>query len=149
MDRRAFTRWQRRAAVAVIAVWAGVSLARVTLLVESPRLLTGEEVEPIAAFAQSVIPSDEKFLWVDTIEFGPERGTAPRLAYELYPRREFDIGGLKTEQEVKDTMREHGIRFVVVTYAPYYGGHWITKNPSGFKRFELDPDRYVLELVSE
>lgn len=140
--------WRRRALFGTAAVWGIVSLARLTRLVDPP-VPPGPELDTgLLAFFKRVIPADAGCLLVLPGEFGSDTGSAPRLRYELYPRRYDDIRASAGEAASREVMRRGGLRFVVVPDASRYAPEsWLRQARDWLRRIELDSNRYVLEVV--
>jgi hypothetical protein len=136
--------WQRTAALVVVAVWAIVALARLTRLVEPAEVPIGEEVASFVAFAAQTIPADGGYLYVQPTEFGSDSGVAPRLRYELHPRRYEDIRASEDEAAARQVMARNRLRYVVVPQAHLLPpSHWARQAP-GWSRTDLSGDAYVL-----
>src|SRR2546423_10415517 len=77
---------RQQIALVLVAVWALVSLARLTRLVESPEPPPGQSLVPLLPFLRETIPPDAGYLLVLPTAFGADTGDGPRIRYELYPR---------------------------------------------------------------
>jgi hypothetical protein len=142
--------WRRRAALGVFGLWAVLSLARLSRLVEPGEPPPGQDlVSPLLEFFRARIPADAGYLFVQPGEFGTDSGAGPRLRYELYPRRYDDVRASAAEGIVRDLMRREGLLFVVVPDASAYApDSWLRQPREWLRRVELDANRYVLEVVS-
>ena len=140
--------WWRRLALMALVVWAAVSLVRATRLVEAPEPPPGAEAVSALAFLRSTIPPDVGYLYVEPGEFGTDDGTGIRLRYELFPRPYDDTRASVDERTVRDIMQRQHLRYVVVVDASRYPPtHWLRQPREWLRRVELDPNRYVLEVV--
>jgi hypothetical protein len=139
---------RRRALLGVLGVWALVSLARLSRLVERPEPRPGQELLPLLEFLRATIPTDAGYLFVLPGEFGSDTGTAPRLRYELYPRAYDDVRASQDESNIRQVMRSGGLRFVVVADANQYPPtSWLRQPRDWLTRIDFDATRYVLEVI--
>ncbi len=142
-------RWRRRAALGVLGVWGVVSLARVALLVGPAETPPGDELSPLLDFLRARIPPSDGYLFVLPGEFGTDTGVGPRLRYELYPRNYDDVRAAQDESSIRQLMLSAGLRFIVVPDARLYQpSSWLRQPREWLKRIDLDPNRYLLEVVS-
>ena len=82
-------------------------------------------------------------------DFGTDTGTAPRLRYELYPRRYDDVRASADESSIRQLMQTTGLRFVVVPDASQYvATSWLRQPRDWLRRIDFDANRYLLEIVS-
>jgi len=140
--------WRRRFALGAVAAWAGVSLARLTRLVEPSTPPPGEEGAPVFGFFKAQVPADAGYLFVLPGEFGADTDLGPRLRYELYPRVYDDVRASQDEAFVRTLMSSERLRFIVVPDATQYSpGHWLRSTPAWLRRIDFDANRYVLEVV--
>jgi hypothetical protein len=141
--------WRRRSAVAVLGVWAVVSLARLTRLVER-ETPPGADLTPQALdFFRASIPTGSGYLFVEPGQFGTDTGTGQRLRYELYPRLYDDVRASVDEASVMQLMCSEGLDFVVVANANQYApDSWLREPRDWLRRIELDANRYVLARVA-
>jgi hypothetical protein len=141
--------WRRRAALGVLGLWGLVSLARLSRLVEPPEPPPGEAISPaLLDFFRATIPPDAGYLFVLPGEFGEDTGEAPRLRYELYPRRYDDLRSSADETRVRQLMLSTDLRFIVVPDARSYSPTSFVRQPRDWlRRFDFDADKYVLELA--
>jgi hypothetical protein len=143
------TMWRRRAALGVLGVWGLVSVARLSRLIEPPAPPPGQEVVPLLDFLRATIPVNAGFLYVLPGEFGTDTGTAPRLRYELYPRRYDDVRSGVDESTIRELMHTTGLGYIVVTDASQYPlTSWLRQPRDWVRRVEFDADRYVLAVVA-
>jgi hypothetical protein len=143
--------WRRRAALGVFGVWALVSVARLTRLVEPPEARPGQSVAAQLEFFRANIPSDAGFLYVVPREFaqGSDTGEAPRLRYELYPRPYDKVRASQDESSVRQLMQTEGLRFIVVPDASQYAATlWLRQPRDWLRRIDFDATSYLLELVA-
>jgi hypothetical protein len=141
--------WRRRAALGVAGAWALVSLVRLTRLLEPADAPPGQDVAPALSFFRANIPTDAGVLYVLPGEFGTDTGEAPRLRYELYPRKYDDVRASEDEASIRQLMQTTGLRFVVVPDATRYAPtSWLRQPRDWLRRIELDADRYLLEVVA-
>ena len=141
--------WRMRIGLGVLALWAVVSLARLTRLFEAPEAPPGQEAAPLLAFLRTEIPPDAGYLFVLPGEFGADTGLGPRLRYELYPRTYDDVRATQDEGTVRALMRSEQLRYVVVADASQYpAGHWLRNAPAWLRRVDFGANQYVLEVVS-
>jgi len=140
--------WRRRAALGVLGVWVLVGAARLTRLVEPPEAPPGQELGPFLEFFRAAIPADAAYLYVLPGDFGADTGTAPRLRYELAPRRYDDIRASEPESTIRQLMQATGLRFVVVPDASVYAAtSWLRQPREWLRRIDFDANRYLLEIV--
>jgi hypothetical protein len=134
----------------VLGLWGLVSLARLTRLVEPPDPRPGgAALDPLLDFARATIPPTVGYLFVLPGAFGTDDGTAPRLRYELAPRPYDDVRATVDEATVRSLLAAQGLRYVVVPDASRYPADaWLRQPRAWFRRLELDPQRYLLEVVS-
>jgi hypothetical protein len=143
--------WRRRAALGVLGIWGLVSLARLTRLIEMPETPPGQELTPLLDFLRANIPKDSSYLYVLPGEFGSgsDTGTAPRLRYELYPRRYDDIRASVDEASIQQLIHSTGVHFVVVPDASQYvPTSWLRQPRDWLRRIDFDANRYLLEVKS-
>jgi hypothetical protein len=162
--------FRRRALLGVLGLWALVSAARLTRLVEPPEPPPGQDLvapqNPDASarssarsspqpgtlldFFRSHIPRDAGYLFVLPGEFGtPDSGDGPRLRYELYPRIYDDVRASVDESNIRQLMQRQGLRFVVVPDARRYPPQsWLRQPRDWLRRIDFDTDRYLLEVQS-
>jgi hypothetical protein len=141
--------WRRRAALGVFGLWGLVSLARLTRLVEPPETPPAQELVPLLDFLRANIPKESAYLYVLPGEFGSDTGTAPRLRYELYPRRYDDVRASADESSIRKLMQTTGLRFIVVPDASQYvPASWLRQPRDWLRRIDFDANRYLLEVVS-
>ncbi|HEV7666671.1 MAG TPA: hypothetical protein VGQ62_24260 [Chloroflexota bacterium] len=142
--------WRRRAALGVLGVAVVVSVARVTLLVGPGEVPPGREIEPLLGQLRAAIPPDAGYLLVLPGEFGTDTGVAPRLRYELFPRRYDDVRASVDEGTIRQLMSREGLRFVVVPDAAQYDAtSWLRQPRDWLRRAPLDGNEtsYVLEVI--
>jgi hypothetical protein len=140
---------RNRIGLGVLALWAAVSLARLTRLFEAPEAPPGQEVAPLLALLRTEIPPDAGYLFVLPGEFGADSGLGPRLRYELYPRTYDDVRASLDEGTVRALMRGEQLRYIVVADASQYpAGHWLRGAPAWLRRVDFGADQYVLEVMS-
>ncbi|MDQ6674789.1 MAG: hypothetical protein M3069_29305 [Chloroflexota bacterium] len=140
--------WRRRA-LGVFGVWGLVSVARLTRLVELPEAPPGQELAPLLEFLRAHIPIDAGYLYVLPGELGSDTGTAPRLRYELYPRRYDDIRASVDESAIRDLMQATRLRFIVVPDASrYLPTSWLRQPRDWLRHIDFDANRYLLEVVT-
>lgn len=140
--------WRRRGVLGVLGLWGLLSAVRLTRLFEPPEAAPGQELVPLLEFLRAAIPNDAAYLYVLPGDFGTDTGTAPRLRYELYPRRYDDVRASVDEASVRALMQTTGLRFVVVPDASQYvATSWLRQPRDWLRRIEFDADRYLLEIV--
>ena len=141
--------WRRRTAFGVVGVWALVSLARLTRLVEPPEQPPGQELLPTLQFFRATIPATAGYLFVEPGEFGTDTGLGQRLRYELYPRAYDKVRPSVDLVSVRELMRREALRYIVVPDASLYPpSFWVNQPQDWLRRVELDSNRYVLAVVS-
>ena len=141
--------WRRRTAFGVVGVWALVSLARLTRLVEPPEEPPGQELLPTLEFFRTTIPTTAGYLFVEPGEFGTDTGLGQRLRYELYPRAYDKVRPSVDLVSVRELMRREALDFVVVPDARLYApSFWLSQPQDWLRRIELDSNRFVLAVVS-
>src|SRR4051794_31552100 len=143
--------WRRRAVLGVLGLWGIVGVARATRLVGPPDARPGPEVEPMLQFLRVTIPPDAGYLYVLPGGFGAgdDTGAAPRLRYELFPRRYDDVRADVPETRVQEVMRARRLRYVVVPDAQQYpADSWLRQPRDWLKRTQLSDDQYVLTVVA-
>lgn len=139
--------WRRRAGLGVLLLWIVVSLARLSLLLESPGEPIGEGVEPFLPFAREVLPPDARYLFVDPTHYGGDPGLGPRLRYELLPRYLESVDALASLDEVRAVMERANLQYVVVPARQHFPrGHWLRSDQPEFERIRLDSEREILRL---
>ena len=139
---------RRRGLLGVLGVWGLVSAARLTRLVEPPEAPPGQELVPLLEFLRAAIPKDSGYLYVLPGEFGADTGTAPRLRYELYPRRYDDARASEDEASIRLLMVLTRLRYVVVPDASQYvETSWLRQPRDWLRRIDFDANRYLLEIV--
>jgi hypothetical protein len=140
--------WRRRAALGVLGVWGLVSLTRLTRLVEPPETAPGQELVPLLDFLKTSIPVAAGYLYVLPGEFGADTGTAPRLRYELYPRRYDDVRASVAEASIRQLVQTERLGYIVVTNASQYPpDSWLRQPRQWLRRIDFDATRYVLQVV--
>jgi hypothetical protein len=141
--------WRRRAVLGVLGLWGLVSLARLPRLIEPAETPPGTELVPLLDFLKANIPTESAYLYVLPGEFGSDTGTAPRLRYELYPRRYDDIRASVGEASIRQLIQTTDLRFVVVPNANQYAPNsWLRQPRDWLRRIDFDANRYLLEVVS-
>jgi hypothetical protein len=141
--------WRRRAALGVFGCWGLVSVARLTRLIEPAETPPGQELVPLLDFLRKAIPKESGYLYVLPGEFGSDAGTAPRLRYELYPRRYDDVRASEDESSIRQLINATDLRFIVVPDASQYTPtSWLRQPRNWLRRIEFDANRYLLEVVS-
>jgi hypothetical protein len=137
--------WRGRAALGVFGVWALLSAARLSRVVEPAEPPPGQALAPLVAFFRATIPPDAGYLFV----MAQDNGDAQRLRYELYPRLYDKVRGSQDESTARQLMLAEGLRFVVVPDARQYpSASWLRQPRDWLRRIELDANTYVLELVT-
>ena len=102
-------------------------------------------------FLRQAIPPDAGYLFVIPGGFGSgsDTGAAPRLRYELAPRRYDDIRGDVDEAQAHHLLTSEGLRYVVVPDARLYPAEsWLRQPRPWLRQLPLDANRYVLEVTS-
>jgi hypothetical protein len=141
--------WRRRAALGVLGVWALVSIARLTRLIEPAEIPPGQNLAPVLEFFRTNIPPGAGYLVVLPGEFGTDTGDAQRIRYELYPRKYDKVRVPEDEASVRQLMRSSGLGFIVVPDARQYPPTYFLRQPRDWlRRIDLDADRYLLVVVS-
>lgn len=141
--------WRRRAALGVFGVWGLVSMARLSRLIEPADPPPGANLATALDFFRASIPADAGYLFVEPGPFGTDTGDGQRLRYELYPRTYDDVRASVAEADVRQLMRNGGLRFVVVPDASQYPPtSWLREPREWLRRVELDANRYVLAVVA-
>jgi hypothetical protein len=136
---------RRRLAFGVLALWALVSLARLTRLVEPPQAPPGQDIAATFDLYRAQIPPDAGYLFVLPGEFGQDTGAGPRLRYELYPRRYDDVRASQDEASVRQLMQRENLRAIVVPDASVYPpAHWLRQPRDWLRRVDLAPNAYLL-----
>lgn len=149
MQRRALGR--RQLVLGVAALWAALSLARLTRLIEPPEPPPGREVEQMLRWLMVTIPRDAGYLYVLPGAFGAggETGAAPRLRYELFPRPYEDVRASEDEAAVRRLMRQRDLRYVVVPDARRYAeSSWLRQPRDWLRRVDFNAEQYVLQVVA-
>ena len=133
----------------VFGAWALLGGARLLRLVEPPERPPGAELEPdLLGFFKATIPPDAGYLFVLPGDFGTDTGTAPRLRFELWPRRYDDVRASVGEAASRAVIRQGGLRFVAVPDGRVYAADsWLRQRRDWLRRHELDSNRYVLEVL--
>ena len=135
----------RGLAIGVLVLWAGLCLARLSLLVAPAPPAPGEYpgLERFLAFTEAVIPPDAGYLHVGPA--GLDTGIGPRLRYELYPRVYTGLPDEAGEAAAQTVIRAEGLRYVVVAQARSYPAQsWLRQERPWFRRLSLDEDDYLL-----
>jgi hypothetical protein len=133
----------------VLGIWAVVSLARLSRLVEPAEAPPGQELAPVLEFFKATIPPEAGYLFVEPGEFGSDTGTGQRLRYELYPRPYDDVRAALDEASIQALVRAEGLAFIVVADARQYPpASWLRQPRDWLQRTEFDANRYVLRVVS-
>lgn len=146
--RLATVRWRRRGVVGLLALGGGLSLVRAARLVEPTGPRPGAEIEPLLRFLRAAIPEQDGYLYVLPTAFGSDTGTAPRLRYELFPRRYDDVRTDVGVAAVRDLMSSEGLRYVVVPDARQYPeGSWVRQPPDWLQPIAFDASSYVLRRI--
>lgn len=141
--------WRRRTAFGVVGVWALVSLARLTRLVEPPEQPPGQELLPTLEFFRATIPATAGYLFVEPGEFGTDTGLGQRLRYELYPRAYDKVRPSVEMASVRELMRREALDYVVVPDASLYPpSFWLSQPQDWVHRIELDSNRFVLAVAN-
>lgn len=141
--------WRRRAALGVFGIWAVVSLARLSRLVQPAESPPGADLAPALDFFRARIPADAGVLFVEPGPFGTDTGVGQRLRYELYPRTYDDLRASVEPAEVRQLMRDNGLQFVLVPDASQYAPtSWLREPPDWLRKVELDANRYLLAVVA-
>jgi hypothetical protein len=141
--------WRRRAALGVLGVWAVVSLARLSRLIQPAEAPPGADLGPVFDFFRASIPVDAGVLFVEPGPFGTDTGVGQRLRYELYPRTYDDLRATVELAEVRQLMRDEGLHYVLVPDASQYPpGSWLREPPDWLRKVELDANRYILTVVT-
>jgi hypothetical protein len=121
----------------------------VTRLVDPPESPPGNELAPMLDFLRQTIPPDAGYLFVLPGAFGTDTGTAPRLRYELAPRRYDDIRADIDETQARQLIAAEGLRYVVVPDASLYAANsWLRQPRPWLRQLSLDANHYVLEVVA-
>lgn len=142
--------WRRRAGVGVLSLWLLVSVARLSVLLDSPGEPIGAGVEPFLPFARETLPLDARYLFVDPTQYGGDPGLGPRLRYELLPRYFENVDALASLEEVRAVMERANLQYVVVPARQHFPrGHWLRSDQPGFERIRLDSEREILRVRSD
>ena len=144
--------WRRRAALGLLGVAVLVSAARLSLLIGPAEPPPGREIEPLLGSLRAAIPPQAGYLLVLPGEFGTDTGLAPRLRYELFPRRYDDVraSAAVDEQMIRKLLATQGLRFVVVADASQYEpSSWLRQPRDWLRRVPLDggAQAYLLEVI--
>ncbi len=140
--------WRQRLALGLVALWAAISLARLTRLVEPAEAPPGAQLAPVLPFLRQTIPDHAGYLYVLPTQFGQDTGDGPRLRYELYPRTYDDIRFTVAESDVRELMQREHLSFIVVPDATVYpASHWLRATPNWLRRIDRDANSYVLEAT--
>jgi hypothetical protein len=134
----------------VFGLWAALSIARLTRLVEPPESPPGQDLAPVFDFFRARIPLDAGYLLVQPGELnqGADTGAGPRLRYELYPRLYDAVRPSRDEAEVHQLMQTTGTRYIAVPDASQYAPtFWIRQPHDWLRRIDFDANAYLLELA--
>lgn len=146
--RLAVVRWRRRGVVCLLALGGGLSLVRAARLLEPAGPRPGAEIERLLPFMRSAIPERDGYLYVLPTAFGSDTGTAPRLRYELFPRRYEDVRTDVDAAAARALMASEGLSYVVVPDARQYPeGSWVRQPPDWLQAIAFDATSYLLRLV--
>jgi hypothetical protein len=144
-SRSATSAWRTLAAVAVLGVWALVSVGQLSRLSEPAPVSPGAVVVPSLGFFRAQVPDDAAYLYVLSGDNGSDTGAGLRLRYELFPRFYENARVSDDEASVRTLMRNRGIRYIVVPYASAYPPTlWLRQERPWFRRVQLDRGDYVL-----
>jgi hypothetical protein len=136
----------RGLAIGVLALWAGLCLARLSLLVAptppAPGAYPG--LGRFLAVAEAVIPPDAAYLHV-LPPADADTGIGPRLRYELYPRLYTGLPEAAGEAAAQALVRAQGLRYVVVAQpASYPPQAWQRQDRPWFRRLAVGQDGSIL-----
>jgi hypothetical protein len=135
----------------VFGLWAAVSIARLSRLVEPTESPPGQDLGPVFDFFRAQIPPNAGYLLVlpNELNQGADTGDGPRLRYELYPRLYDAVRPSRGEAEVRQLMQTTGTRYIVVPdareFAPTF---WVRQPHDWLRRIDFDANAYLLELTS-